>query len=182
MPDEHIICAGFGGQGIMVMGKLIAQAALAGGKEVAWLPSYGAEVRGGTAHCMVTISLKPIATPVIFSPDVCFAMNKPSLLKFQGRVRKGGLLIVNTSLTDEKVSRKDIDVVRLPLTELASKLGSGRIANMIAIGAYAAKRDAISLEDAILSIKDVIPVYRHNLLKINASALKEGYRLANGKL
>ena len=105
---QEIVCAGFGGQGIMLMGKLLAQAASQAGYQVTWMPSYGAEVRGGTAHSMVVISDKDVACPAVFVPDMVLVLNKPSFAKFEPKIKKGGLIIVNTSLVDDKLKRKDV--------------------------------------------------------------------------
>jgi 2-oxoglutarate ferredoxin oxidoreductase subunit gamma len=177
---EEIICSGFGGQGIMSMGKLLAQAALVEDKQVTWMPCYGAEVRGGTAHSMVIISDEPIASPVILWPDVCFAMNNPSLIKFEGQVKVGGLLIVNSSLAKNDVSRLDITTLRFPFTDLASRLGNVRVANMLAIGAYLAKKRIILLENMIASLEEIISS-QPNIRQINIKALKEGMKLIKNK-
>ena len=131
----EILFAGFGGQGIMFMGKLLAQAGLDSKKYVTWMPSYGAEVRGGTAYSMTKISDSRIASPVVINPDILVAMNEPSLLKYGNKLKPKGILIINKSLIAAKSGRKDISIASIPMTELASKLGSARSANMVAIGA-----------------------------------------------
>src|SRR3989338_680021 len=124
---EEIICAGFGGQGIMLMGKLLSYAGMKRRYNVTWMPSYGAEVRGGTAHCMVVISDKDIPSPILDKPDICIVMNAPSMIKFERSVKKGGLLIINTSLIPDKLRRRDLNVIKLPFTDIAQRLGSIRV-------------------------------------------------------
>ena len=132
---EEIIFAGFGGQGIMLMGKALSYAAMNNGKHVTWMPSYGAEVRGGTAHSMVIISDEIIASPVVKEPSMCIVMNRPSLQKFETKVKKNGFLIVNKSLIDIDAERKDIDILNIPATSMASELGNLKVANMVMLGA-----------------------------------------------
>ncbi|MFH1655142.1 MAG: 2-oxoacid:acceptor oxidoreductase family protein [Candidatus Omnitrophota bacterium] len=175
---EEIIFAGFGGQGIMLMGKLLSAAAVKENKIVTWLPSYGAEVRGGTTHCMIKISDKEIASPFIAHPDVCIAMGQPALNKFEPRLKNKGLLIVNSSLADKKPKRKDIKVIFAPLTDVAIKLGNIKVANTIALGVYLAKKKNIKPESVLSAMKEMAPKNKQNLLEINQRALKEGMRLA----
>jgi len=173
---ESIICAGFGGQGIMLMGKLLAGAALRKGYNVTWLPSYGAEVRGGTAHSMVRISDKKIAAPVVFKPTSGIVMNAPSLKKFIGKIQKGGLLLINTSMTESAPNRKDIKTISLPFTKLASDLGNIKTANMIASGVFIRKKKFLSLELALEELHNMLP-FKKELLEINKKAVKLGYEL-----
>jgi len=173
---EEIICAGFGGQGIMLMGKLLAEAGMRRGYNVTWLPSYGAEVRGGTAHSMVHISEGKIASPTILSPTTGIIMNKPSLRKFMDRMKRGGLLIVNTSMAPSVVEKKSVKVVALPLTGLAVELGNVRVANMIAAGAFAALKKLFSLKDMLVALERVLPPGA-DMRSLNEKALKLGYDL-----
>jgi len=172
---EDIIFAGFGGQGIMLMGKVFSYAAMKKDLFVTWMPSYGAEVRGGTAHSMVVISDSPIASPVVREPSICVVMNKPSLNKFENKVRKNGLLVINKSLVEVNPSRSDIDILEIPVTDMASTLGNSRIANMIALGAVLAKRNILEVQTLIDSLKDVISKSRKNMIPINEDAIKKGY-------
>ena len=174
---EEAVFAGFGGQGIMVMGKLLAWAAMREGLKVSWMPSYGAEVRGGTAHSMVVISDEMIPSPVVSHPTACVVMNRPSLDRFEELLKPNGTLVMNTTLIDKPTTRNDISVLKIPLTQMATKLGNVRCANMIALGALNSKLKAVSLKALIESLKEVIPPYRHSLLPINEEALKEGTRL-----
>lgn len=178
---EEIICAGFGGQGIMLMGKLLSYAGMKRRYNVTWMPSYGAEVRGGTAHCMIVISDDKIPSPILERPDIAIIMNAPSMTKFERSVKKGGVLIMNTSLIPDKLRRRDLNVIKLPFTDIAARLGNSRVANMVAIGAYLARTKIFRLNEIARSLQDVIPKYRRNLLKINLAALKEGIKLARRK-
>lgn len=173
---EQIICAGFGGQGIMLMGKFLAELGMRKGYKVTWLPSYGAEVRGGTAHSMVHISRKKIASPLILRPTTCIVMNKPSLLKFIDRVKKGGTLIVNISMVESVPEKKDIRIVKLPLTKLASESGNIKVANMIAIGAFIGLGNMFSLKDASEGLNRILPL-KKDLISVNKKAIELGYKL-----
>jgi len=134
---EEVIIAGFGGQGIILAGRLLAQTAMKAGKEVTFMPAYGAEVRGGTANCMVVIAGEPVASPLVSNPDSLIVMNKASLHKFGSRVKGGGLLVMNSSLVDEEPELNEgVSVLKIPANELAVELGSARSANMVALGAY----------------------------------------------
>lgn len=182
--NEKIIFAGFGGQGIMLAGRILAQAAYLEGNRVTWMPSYGAEVRGGTAHSMVVISGEEIASPVVREPTSCIIMNNPSLKKFEGKIALGGLMILNSSLVTSNVTRDDINVVKLALTQIATDLGSVKVANMVALGAYATIKKSVSLKRLIDALKCILPVHHHNLLPLNEKALREGAKRvkSRGKL
>lgn len=173
---EEILCAGFGGQGIMFMGKLLAQAGLLSDKYVTWMPSYGAEVRGGTAYSMAKISNIEIADPVVTNPDILIAMNKPSLLKYEGKVKEGGILISNRSLIDNVPKRKGINLVNIPMTEIASKLGEARGANMVAIGALIKRSKILSMRSVFLALKHILK-NKEDLFLVNKKALEAGYRI-----
>ncbi|HAZ10749.1 MAG TPA: 2-oxoacid:ferredoxin oxidoreductase subunit gamma [Candidatus Omnitrophica bacterium] len=172
---EEIIFAGFGGQGIMLMGKAISYAAMSDGKHVTWMPSYGAEVRGGTAHSMVIISDEIIATPIVKEPGICIVMNRPSLQKFETRVKENGLLIVNKSLINIDAERKDIDILNIPATSMASELGNLKVANMVILGALLARKKIASLITLIDALKDIFPASYHNMIPINEKAIRKGY-------
>ncbi|HAJ57638.1 MAG TPA: 2-oxoacid:ferredoxin oxidoreductase subunit gamma [Candidatus Omnitrophica bacterium] len=177
---EKIICAGFGGQGIMAMGKILALSAMREGRFVTWLPSYGAEVRGGTAHCRVIISDKEIASPAFEKADTLIALNEPSLKKFKNSIRNNGLLLVNSSLALCKATSRRLEVVNVPLTEMASKLGLEKVANTIAIGVYLANKKIISLKTMERSIEEVL-AHREKLIAINKRALEDGFFWAQKK-
>ncbi len=171
---EKIICAGSGGQGVMAMGKVLAIAALREGRHVTWLPSYGAEVRGGTAHCMVILSDDPIDSPYVEKADTLIVMNAPSLKKFKNAIRSKGLLLVNSTLADCKATSRRLKVVRVPLTEMANKLGLDKVANTIAMGAYLGLKKIISLSTMEHSIEEVLQS-KPKLITINKRALEEGF-------
>ena len=148
---EQCIFAGFGGQGMLLIGKFLAEAGMETGKHVSWLPSYGPEMRGGTANCSVVVSDRPVASPLINVADTVLAMNKPSLLKFEGSVKAGGLLLVNSSIIDIKTSREDVDAVYVPCNEIAESIGNLKGPNVVFLGAYIAKRPDVISEDAIIN-------------------------------
>jgi len=175
--NEAIILAGYGGQGVMLLGKVLADAGMREKLYVTWLPSYGAEVRGGTAYAMTRISSRPIASPFIAKADSAIIMNEPSLVKFEDRIVPGGLLILNTSLASRGVKRKDLDVIEVPLTEEAMKLGNVRVANMIAASIYAAKKGVIRTDTLVDTIKKM-GAGRKELIDINMKAVERGVELA----
>jgi 2-oxoglutarate ferredoxin oxidoreductase subunit gamma len=172
---EEIVIAGFGGQGIILASKLLAQMAMNAGKEVTLMPSYGAEVRGGTANCMVIIAESQIACPVVGKPDSLIVMNEASLHKFAPRLKKGGLLVMNNSMID-KVPQLDetIDVVEVPADELAVQLGNQKVANMVALGAYLQKRGHLTIDAAVQALPDVLAERYHKTIPVNTEALRRG--------
>ncbi len=173
----EFLFAGFGGQGIMFMGKLLAQAGLICRKNVTWMPSYGAEVRGGTAYSMTKISDKEIASPIVTNPDILVVMNEPSLLKYENRLKSKGILIMNRSLIRIKPRRKDVSIVSIPMTELASKLGDTRYANMIAVGALLKRSKLFSLRAAAAGLKEMLS-NKEDLFLLNKKAIEKGYSCA----
>jgi 2-oxoglutarate ferredoxin oxidoreductase subunit gamma len=180
---EEIIIAGFGGQGIMLAGKLLAQTAMNAGKEVTYMPSYGAEVRGGTANCMVVIAEQEIACPVVGKPDSLIVMNKASLNKFGPRLKKCGLLIMNSSLIDSEPELDDsIEIIAIPADEMAVELGNKKVANMVALGAYLQKRGQLDTETAVQALPETIAERYHKTLPVNTKALKCGAEFASGRL
>ncbi len=174
--NETIICAGFGGQGIMVLGKVLANAGMARDLHVTWLPSYGAEVRGGTAHSMVRISSEEIASPVVSKADTAIIMNGPSLDKFEDRIVPGGFLILNTSMVGREVRRDDIEVIKAPLTEDAIKLGNVRVANMIAAGIFAAKKGIFNKE-VLVNVMKKMATGREEIIPANIKAVERGMEI-----
>ena len=152
---ERIVAAGFGGQGIMLLGKLIASAGMLEGREVTYIPSYGAEVRGGTAHCMVIVSDREIASPLVSAPATALVMNHPSLTKFEPRIKPGGLLVVNTSLMLAPPTRTDIEIAPIAATETADELGAIQAANMVMLGAYLARRPVVKPETIVEVLRRV---------------------------
>ncbi len=171
---EEIIMAGFGGQGIMSMGQLLAYAGMKEGKEVSWMPSYGPEMRGGTANCTVIVSDSRIPSPLSSRPDTLIVMNLPSLNKFAPIVKKGGTIILNSSLIDSEVKRDDVEVIEIPANEIANKLGNSRIANMVVLGAYLTHHKIIDIATVKESLKSVLSERHHNLIPLNEKALDRG--------
>jgi 2-oxoglutarate ferredoxin oxidoreductase subunit gamma len=155
---EQIICAGFGGQGIMLMGKLLAEAGMREGYNVTWLPSYGAEV----------------ASPTISAPTTCVIMNKPSLAKFMGKMKKGGLLIVNTSMVDKILETKSVKIAGIPLTALAAELGNIKVANMIAVGAFLKLKKILSVKTVLEELERALAA-KKDIISVNKKAIKLGY-------
>ncbi len=174
--SEKIIIAGAGGQGIMLLGKVLAQAAMRQDKFVTWLPAYGAEVRGGTAHCMVIISDQEIGSPYIEQADALIIMNGPSLDKFKDRIKKNGLFIINSSLVSRKPASK-ANILQYPFTDLAIELGNIKIANMVALGCYIAGRKLISQKNIFQIFEDIAPADRRDLIEINQQAILKGMEL-----
>jgi 2-oxoglutarate ferredoxin oxidoreductase subunit gamma len=176
---EEVIIAGFGGQGIILAGRLLAQTAMNAGKEVTFMPSYGAEMRGGTANSMVVIAETKIASPLVSNPDSLIAMNKASLNKFAPQVKTGGLLIMNSSLIDcEPDVDGSIDILAVPADDIAVELGSQKSANMVVLGAYLQRRGLFSVDAAVKSLPDVIAERYHKTLPTNAEALRRGAEFA----
>lgn len=161
----------------MFMGKLIAQAALYAKKHVTWMPSYGAEVRGGTAYSMTKVSDKEIASPVVTSPDILVIMNKPSLVKYERILKEGGILISNSSLIGKVPKRRSATILNIPMTAMASKLGNIRCANMIAVGALVKRSKMLSMKDIVSALKDMLGD-KEELISINKKALEKGYGIA----
>ncbi len=173
--DEDIIIAGFGGQGIMMLGKIMAQAGMIAGLNVTWIPKYGAEVRGGTAHCMVRVGSDEIASPLVTVPSLLVVMNKPSLLKFEDVVTPGGSIVVNSSLCDQPIKRDDLAVLGVPATEIANDIGDVKGANMVALGALMKLCPFIELKNVVASLKAILPAHRHKYIPLNEKALYAGF-------
>lgn len=171
---EEVIMAGFGGQGVMVIGQLLTYSGMKVGKNVSWIPSYGPEMRGGTANCAVVVSDEEVASPVVAEPTTVIAMNRPSLEKFEPKLRPGGLLIYNSSLIDTRPMRTDITVMPVPANEIAQELGNLRIANMVILGAYIAKSGVVPMESVKECLKKVISARHHDLIPLNEEALDRG--------
>ena len=175
--EYKIKIAGFGGQGILFMGKVIAGAGLADEKEVSWLPSYGPEMRGGTANCSVCISDEPIGSPLVVKPNVFLAMNRPSFERFIDSVEPDGIVIVDSSLIDEKVSRTDVRVFYIPATELAEKNELSGLANMIMLGKLL-KESAFCSKQAIAgAVESCVPKSKQHLIEYNLKAIGIGESL-----
>lgn len=174
---EEIIIAGFGGQGVMSIGKMLAYAGMKEDKEVSWMPSYGPEMRGGTAHCTVKIYSEKIPSPFSSKPDTIIVMNLPSLEKFEPMVKKGGTIFMNSSLINEEPNREDLEVIKIPANKIANSLGNNQIANMVMLGAYLAKKRIIKINTVKESLASVFPERRHDLIPVNRKALDKGASL-----
>ena len=173
--NYDILLAGFGGQGILFAGKILAYSGLMDNREVAWVPSYGPEMRGGTCNCSVCISDKPIGSPLVVNPNILIAMNTPSLEKFEGKVQPGGLIIADSSMVDVKVGRTDVKVCYIPATELTSgdpQLKGG--ANIILLGKLIAETGMISMDIFKKALEKVVPPTKAFLIENNLKAIKIG--------
>jgi len=177
-----IIISGFGGQGVMSMGQLLSYAAMFEGREVTWLPSYGPEMRGGAANCTVVVSDRPVGSPIVSRPDACIVMNRPSLDRFEKTLKPGGALVVNTSMCDKAPERDDLEIVCLPATDLAAELGSARVANMVALGAFLAVRPVVKVESVVDALKKALPAHHQHLIPLNEKALAIGGQKAREQL
>lgn len=173
---ERIIITGAGGQGIMLLGKVLAMAAMKEDKFTTWFPSYGAEVRGGTAYCMVVISNQEIGSPHIDKADTLIIMNRPSLERFQYRIKNKGLLVINSSLINPKI-KQNAPILSHPFTDIAVNLGNIRVANMVALGCYLAKKKIIDTKNVFQVFEEVAPPDKKHLIEINKKALYAGINL-----
>jgi 2-oxoglutarate ferredoxin oxidoreductase subunit gamma len=174
---EEIIIAGFGGQGVLSMGQILSYGAAAEGKEISWMPSYGPEMRGGTANCITIISDKKISSPIISSFDTAIILNQPSMDKFEPKVKPGGLLIYDSTNILNPPTRTDIDISAVPAADEANRLNNTKVMNMIMLGAFLAKKPLISTDSAIEGLKKVLPERYHHLLPLNKQALFAGIEL-----
>jgi 2-oxoisovalerate ferredoxin oxidoreductase beta subunit len=170
--DPRIKIAGFGGQGVLSLGRLLSESAMLLDYHATWLPSYGPEMRGGTAHCHVNISTRRIGSPLVSESDVLIAMNLPSLDKFEGYVREGGVIFVNSSLIQREVQRADVELVRVPATEIADELGQTKAANMVMLGAYAGYTGLLSTESVLAAAERLVK--REDFRAINEKAIRRG--------
>ncbi len=177
MHQYEVTFAGFGGQGIMTAGQLLAYAGIEEDKQVAWIPSYGPEMRGGTAYCTVVISDIPIGSPIISNPQCACVFNRPSFDKFTPLVKAGGLAIVNSSLIDVTTDRTDIDEILVPANEIAMKAGNAKAANVAVLGAFIGATGIVSFDTIKRVIKEKM-ARKKSVLEINYHALDEGRKLA----
>lgn len=172
-----ILLAGFGGQGILFAGKLLAYKGLLEGRELSWLPSYGPEMRGGTANCGVILSDEPIGSPIVASPDILIAMNLPSLDKYEPSVTAGGSIFVDSTLVERKVNRTDVKVFYVPSTSLAQKAGIPTLANMIMLGKVIKETNAVKYDGIGEALAKVVSARHKDLSEINMKAINTGYEL-----
>ena len=175
MKTTQILIAGFGGQGVLFAGKFLGYKGLVQDKQVSWLPSYGPEMRGGTANCSVILSDTPVGSPIITNPDVLVAMNLPSLQKFVDAVVPGGKIIIDSTLIDAKVERTDVEVFYVPATQMAKDAGFATLANMILAGKVLKETDAVAFAGNKETLESFIPAKKANLIDVNCQALQAGY-------
>ena len=175
MKTTQILIAGFGGQGVLFAGKFLAYKGLVQEKQVSWLPSYGPEMRGGTANCSVIISDTPVGSPIITDPDILVAMNLPSLQKFVDAVVPGGKIIIDSTLIGAKVDRTDVEVFYVPATQMARDAGFATLANMILAGKVLKETDGVAYDGNKETLEAFIPAKKANLIDVNCKALQLGY-------
>ena len=171
---HEIVVAGFGGQGVMLMGQLLTEAGMNSGMSVTWLPSYGPEMRGGTANCSVMLSDAPIGSPIASQPSAAIVMNVQSFDKFEPTIQPNGLLLINSSLIDKTSTRTDVRQFAIPANEIAIELGDARVANMVMLGAFLGASQALSLDSVMAALEKKLPAHRRNLLPMNRLALERG--------
>ncbi len=175
---QEMIFAGFGGQGVLSMGTLLAYAAMKEGKEVSWMPSYGPEMRGGTANCIVNISDQPISSPIVSEYDVAVVLNQPSLRKFESRIKPDGILIWESTNIKKPPSRTDIDVHALPAIEKAShELNNVKVMNMLVLGALIKINEIVKKESLLIALKETLPKRHYHLIPLNEKAIELGMNL-----
>ncbi len=177
---QDVMIAGFGGQGVLLVGKLLAYAGMIEGRHVTWFPSYGAEIRGGTANCTVIISSEEIGSPVVQNPSAMLIFNDASFKKFEKRIKPGGQLFLNTSLVHELPTRTDIGRIEVRANDIAGELGDIRIANMVMLGTLLGKTGVVALESVLVALKQVLPTRRHSLIPLNERALQRGAEAGSG--
>jgi 2-oxoglutarate ferredoxin oxidoreductase subunit gamma len=178
---ESVIMSGFGGQGVLLMGQLLCYAGMNEGKKVTWMPSYGPEMRGGTANCTVMIAEDRVGSPITRHPLSLVTLNKASLDRFEDALPPGGLLVLNSSLIDRAPQRQDLEVIKVPANRIAEEAGTLQVTNMAALGAYVGGRKVVSLDSVVLALKRLIPAHRKELLGANETALRRGYEAALAK-
>ncbi len=176
--QTDIIIAGFGGQGVLFAGQLMAYAAMDAGWEVTWIPSYGPEMRGGTANCTVIIADEEIGSPLVLNPKAAIVLNLPSLDKYEPLVVPGGVLVANASLVNRPPMRTDIESVFIPVNEIAEEIGNRRLLNMVALGALLAKLPVLSLEEIEKALENHLPERHRKFLEVNKQALRRGAEFA----
>ncbi len=176
--ETRMLFAGFGGQGLLFMGKVLAYTGMLLDKQVSWIPSYGPEMRGGTANCSVVISDEEIASPIVNRPDILVAMNQPSLDKFGQAVRSDGVIIVNSSIVKDVPVFSQCKVLQVSANDLAHDLGSVKIANMVILGTLLKETDIVKIEDVHSALAEIIPAGRQQILEMNKKAIQTGFELS----
>jgi 2-oxoglutarate ferredoxin oxidoreductase subunit gamma len=178
MSSHATIIAGFGGQGLLFAGQVLAEAANLEGLEVSWMPSYGPEMRGGTASCTVIVADGPIGSPIVDAPDCVIALNPPSMAKFEPTMVPGGLLVVNTTLIEAEPARADLEIVALPCTALARAAGNDRLASVVALGALVARRPIVSVDVVRRALAELTEAKHPELLEADLAAFEAGFAAA----
>ncbi len=178
---EEVIISGFGGQGALFAGQLLTYTGMDEGWHVTWIPSYGPEMRGGTAHCIVIISDDDIGSPIIRQPSICIVMNPPSMDKYDPLVRPGGLLVANSTLVRTRTQRDDIEVIYVPANELAAELGNVRMANVVLLGAMLGRREILPIQSVKRTLDQHIPERRKHIIEPNKRALDRGVQYARSQ-
>lgn len=178
--ETSIVIAGFGGQGVLFAGQLLAYAAMDTGKHVTWIPSYGPEMRGGTAHCVVIISDDPIGAPVVSRPDIAVVLNQPSFDKYLPLVKDGGLFVINSSLIDQTGDRKEIEQIMVPANEIAEQHGTIKMLNMAAVGAMLGARPVLELAAVETALREHIGQNKQHLVAANLEVLRQGFAVRQG--
>jgi 2-oxoglutarate ferredoxin oxidoreductase subunit gamma len=173
----EMICSGFGGQGALTIGKFLAKAGMQEGLNVSWLPSYGPEMRGGTANVSTVISTEAIASPLVTHPDILVALNQPSVDKFGPSIKKGGLMIANEDMCPHKLDRADIDMIYAPMSSIAKEIGSLKVLNMVAIGIIIGKKDLVKYDTLEKDLTEFLKKKNPDLLEANLKAIKRGIEL-----
>jgi len=180
--QKEILIAGFGGQGVLFAGQVLAYAAMDTGKEVTWIPSYGPEMRGGTANCTVVIADEEIGSPLVKNPPAVIALNLPSFDKYEDSLQPGGVIVVNESMVDRKAERDDITVIYVPGNEMAEACGDRRLLNMVMTGALLATFPILSLDDVKAALKAHLPARHQKLIPNNFDAMDKGFAHAKAQL
>lgn len=177
---EELIVAGFGGQGVLSLGMTLAYAALLEQKEVSWMPSYGPEMRGGTANCITILSDKPISSPIVAKFSSAIVLNQPSMDKFAEKLIPGGLLLYESGTVTQPSTRTDIEIIGIPATMEALQMKNPKIMNMLVLGAYLHKKPVVTLASVEKALEEVLPEKYHHLLPLNLEALQRGAQLVSG--
>ena len=175
MNTTEILIAGFGGQGVLFAGKLLAYKGLLEGRQLSWLPSYGPEMRGGTANCSIILSDIPVGSPIVSNPDILIAMNLPSFEKYESSVKAGGMIVADSSLIEKKTTRDDVKAFYIPATQLARENGMPTLANMIILGKVIKESSIVEYGNIEDALKKVVSAKRIELLDINRRAIEIGY-------
>jgi 2-oxoglutarate ferredoxin oxidoreductase subunit gamma len=176
--NHEIIIAGFGGQGVLSMGQIIAYAAMKEGKEISWMPAYGPEMRGGTANCIVIVSPVKVSSPIVTMYDSGIILNQPSMDKFAEKIKPEGLLLCEESTIITPCKRSDLEILMIPAVETATKMGKRQVANMILLGAFLERRPVVSIENVLKALREVLPERHHHLIPLNEEALNVGKKFA----